>query len=156
MDFQIRKGGKADIPAIFQLVYELADFENGLDNLTNTPEQMEKDWDRENPLYDFFVVENEAKEIIGTAIYYMGYSTWRGAFFYLEDLYVQEKYRGHGIGSKLFDFLIREAKKQGAKRMGWQVLDWNKPAIEFYKKLQAEFDDEWINVRLSEAQINNH
>jgi len=107
----------------------------------------------ENPCFYFFVAELDGK-IIGTAIYYISYSTWRGKSLYLEDLIVNEKYRQKGVGKCLFDRLIEEAKKQKAHRFLWQVLDWNEPAINFYKKYNSIFENDWINCKLTKEQLD--
>ena len=91
--------------------------------------------------------EEEAK-VIGIAIFYEKYSTWKGRSIYLEDLIVTEKMRGHGLGKALFEAVIMEAKRRGSGRMEWQVLDWNEPAINFYRKYGAAFDEEWVNCSL--------
>jgi GNAT superfamily N-acetyltransferase len=86
--------------------------------------------------------------IIGFALYYFGYSTWKGRTLYLEDLYVQEDFRKAGIGQQLFDHIVSVAKNEKVRRMDWQVLNWNEPALAFYRKNKAILDDEWINGRL--------
>lgn len=145
-DIKIRKAERGDEHALMGLVQELANFEKAPDEVINTPEQLAIDL-FDDKLCDCYVYEVDGV-IRGMALYYISYSTWRGRCLYLEDLYIQPNFRRSGIGIKLFQTLIDEAKNLGVKRMDWQVLDWNTPAIEFYKKLGATLDPEWINGRL--------
>ena len=103
---------------------------------------------------DFFVAEKET--IIGIALYYIKYSTWKGKCIFLEDLIVTEEFRKYGIGKKLFDEVVNVTKEMKAARLEWQVLEWNEPAIKFYKKLNSNFDKEWINCKLTGEQIQNY
>ena len=105
-------------------------------------------------MFDCIVAEIE-NNVVGFALYYTGYSTWKGRTLYLEDFLVSEDYRGKGIGRLLFNQVILEAKKRNVKRMDWQVIDWNEPAINFYSKYNATLDGEWINGRLFEEDIRN-
>ena len=148
----IRKGNKSDVPAVFNLMMELAIFEKGEHLVTNTMEQMTEDGFGKNPVYGLLVAETENK-IVGMAIYFIKYSTWKGKGIFLEDLIVTEKFRKHGIGKKLFEAVIAEAKKMNAKTMHWQVLDWNAPAIDFYKKYNCTFENEWVDCKLTAAQL---
>jgi len=107
------------------------------------------------PAYGLIVAEDNGI-IIGIAIYYIRYSTWKGRGIYLEDLLVTESLRGKGIGKKLFEEVIKVAKEDNAKQISWQVLDWNETAINFYKKFNAELDGEWINGKLNAEQIKNY
>ncbi|MFY0591872.1 GNAT family N-acetyltransferase [Roseivirga sp.] len=151
----IRKGTPADLPQVFDLVMELAIYEKAPQEVENSVAQMLQDGFGDKPIFEFFVAELEG-HIVGTAIYYYRYSTWKGKALYLEDLVVSESSRGKGLGKKLLDAIVFEAKKVNAKQVRWQVLDWNEPAINFYKKLGADLDSEWINCTLTEAQINNY
>lgn len=144
---QIRKGKKYDIPAVLELVKELAVYEKSLDQVANTVEKMEEDAFGDSPVFDFIVAE-KAGEIVGTSIYYYRFSTWKGKRMYLEDLIVTELHRGEGIGKLLFDETIKIGKETQCTGMMWQVLDWNEPAINFYKKYQADFENEWVNCHL--------
>jgi len=139
-----RKAIQSDIPAILTLIKELAIYENAPDEVTNTPEMMLEDGFGLNKVYDAFVSEVDGK-IIGVAITYYRYSTWKGRCLYLEDLIVTESYRGIGAGQQLFTYCMDFGKMNGCKRMVWQVLDWNKPALDFYTKYGAHLDGEWIN-----------
>jgi GNAT superfamily N-acetyltransferase len=114
---------------------------------------MQRDGFGPNPIFGFFVLENSAQVIIGIAIFYTAYSTWKGRMLYLEDLVVTESARRAGLGRLLFDAVVGEARATGANRMKWQVLDWNEPAIGFYKKLGANIESEWLNGNLDAAQL---
>jgi len=152
---QVRRGIKADLTAVLGLIQELADYENASDEVQNSVERMEQDGFGPAPIFKFFVAENDGK-IVGTAIYYNRYSTWKGRCLYLEDLVVSESQRGQGIGKLLFDAIAKEAKRTECKVLTWQVLDWNEPAIRFYKRLNADLDPEWINCKLTDEQIQNY
>ncbi len=149
---QIRPGSKTDVPGAFALIKELAAFERALDEVDNTLEDMLKDGFNDNPSFGFFVAE-EHDVIIGLALYYFRYSTWKGRALYLEDIVVTQAQRGRGIGKLLFDQIVNKAKAENVHGISWQVLEWNEPAIAFYKKLNAAMDAEWINCRLSKQQI---
>lgn len=143
---EIRAVERLDIPSILGLINELAVYENAPDEVINTVEQLEIDL-IEDQCCHAVVCENEGV-IVAFALYYTSYSTWRGKCLYLEDLYVQESWRKHGIGQKLFDTVVNVAKTSNYRRMDWQVLNWNTPAIKFYEKNNAVLDPEWINGRL--------
>ena len=145
--FLIRKGTKQDLSSVLDLIHELALFEKAPEQVTNTVNDMEEDGFGKNPVFNFYVAELNNK-IIGIAVYFIKYSTWKGKGLYLDDLFVTEKFRGKGIGKKLFDIIIEEAKKINAKQLHWQVLDWNTPAIDFYKKYGATIDAEWLDCKL--------
>jgi GNAT superfamily N-acetyltransferase len=153
-DFSItvRKASPTDVTAIFQLIQELADFEKALYEVETSPEQLLKDGFTENPLYGCFVAEVEGK-LVGMSLYYFRYSTWKGKRLYLEDIIVSATYRGSGIGKRLFEAALRESLNTRCNGMMWQVLDWNEGAIGFYEKYGPRFDGEWINVTLSQQQI---
>lgn len=155
MSFVVRKGTRKDLPDVLRLIQELATFEKAPDAVTNTLDEMEQQGFGEKPIFGLHVAELENK-IVGMAIYFIKYSTWKGKGLYLDDLIVSEKFRGRGIGSKLFDAFMVEAKRIGAKQVHWQVLDWNTPAIEFYKKLGASLEGEWLDCKMSEEQIQNY
>lgn len=148
----IREGKKLDIPSVLSLIRELAIYEKAEDEVETSIESMEKDAFSTDKLFYFLVAEHQ-NTIIGTAIFFYSYSTWKGKTLYLEDLVVNQQYRRKGIGTKLFGELLKVAKNESVKRMSWQVLDWNEPAIKFYKKIDANFDDEWINCKLNYDQI---
>lgn len=148
MEFQIRRAEKRDCPAMLDLIRELALYEKAPDEVTVDPRHFEESGFGSNPVWWAFVVENEEKKIVAFALYYIRYSTWKGQVMYLEDILVTESLRGNGIGKMLIERLIVEAKEKGFKRITWQVLDWNEPAINFYKKFDAKFDPEWVNVTI--------
>lgn len=152
---QIREGIETDLPQTLALIQELAEYERAPQEVTNTLEIMRKDGFGPNPVFRFFVAE-KASEIIGIAVYYMAYSTWKGKTLYLEDLVITEKYRRSGIGKLLFDAVAKKAGELEAKRFAWQVLEWNDPAINFYRKIGANLDAEWINCRMTEAEIKSY
>lgn len=152
MNITIRKGEKKDLPQVLELVKELALYERAPQEVITTVEQMEGDGFGENAIYRFLVAEVEEK-IIGIALYYTAYSTWKGKYIYLDDLIVTEKLRRSGAGKLLFDALLKEAKREGANQLRWHVLEWNMPAINFYKKYNAGLDPEWIMGKLSKEQI---
>jgi GNAT superfamily N-acetyltransferase len=141
----IRQAVSGDEEAIFSLIKELALYEKAPEQVTNSSSQLAIDLFEDAICEAIVAVEND--QIVGFALYYTSYSTWKGRCLYLEDFYVQEKHRKKGIGSLLFDKVVEIAKKQGVKRMDWQVLDWNQTAIDFYAARKAILDPEWINGR---------
>lgn len=143
----IRVAEPGDETAIHELIRALADYERAPDEVVNTPEQLYIDLFRDK-VCDAFVVESDEQKVVGFALYYTSYSTWKGRCLYLEDFYVLPEYRRGGIGSELFQRVVDVARERGVKRMDWQVLDWNEPAISFYKKHDAVLDPEWVNGRL--------
>ena len=143
----IRPGKKSDTPQVFELIKELAEYEKALDKVSNTVEKLEEDGFGPNPVYELFVAEIE-NNIVGIALTYYRFSTWRGKVMYLEDLIVREHMRRKGIGKKLFDMVLDHAKVTSCVGLSLQVLDWNELGINFYKKYNMEFDDEWINCYL--------
>jgi len=147
-NISIRKALRSDCTAMLSLVRELAVYEKAPDEVTVDPLHFEESGFGQNPVWWALVAENEAGTVVGFALYYIRYSTWKGQVMYLEDLLVTEEMRGHGIGRQLVDRLIEEAREKGFRRIVWQVLDWNEPAINFYKKYKASFDPEWVNVTL--------
>jgi GNAT superfamily N-acetyltransferase len=155
MRLTIRPGTRSDLPDVLRLVHELADFEKAPDAVTNSVEAMERDGFGTEPVFKFHVAELDGK-IVGVALYFVKYSTWKGKGLYLDDLFVSEKYRSRGIGKKLFDAFMEEAKSIGAKQVHWQVLDWNTPAIEFYTKLGSSIEAEWWDCKMTEEQIHKY
>lgn len=152
INIELRDARIEDCRSIVDLIIELAVYEKSENEVEITSAQLEKDGFGKRPLFHAVVAEKEA-EIIGMAFYYYKYSTWKGGCLYLEDLVVREAYRKEGVGSKLFEAVIRVAQLKKVKRMEWQVLDWNEPAINFYKKYNAELDPEWINGRFYEKDL---
>lgn len=152
MNIDIRKGTPSDIPQALHLVRELAAFENAPNEVEVTVEEMTEWGFGKDKQFDFFVaLENNV--IIGIALYYFKYSTWKGKCLFLEDIIVTENRRGKGIGKLLFDQVVTVAKETKVRRMEWQVLDWNTTAIEFYKKYGAHLDGEWVNCKLTNHQL---
>lgn len=152
MSATIRKGIQNELPRALELVRELAVFEKAPNEVEVTVNEM-INWGFGNEkIFDFFVLEKE-NVIVGIAVYYYKYSTWKGKCLFLEDIIVTEQERKHGYGKLLFNEVVKVAKAQKVRRMEWQVLDWNTPAIEFYKKYQANLDGEWINCKLTYDQI---
>ena len=141
----IRQAQRGDELAIYQLIKDLATFEKAPNEVSNTSEELAKHLFDEK-ICEAIVYELE-NEIVGFALYYTSYSTWKGVCLYLEDFYVKPSTRGLGVGSKLFDRVVEIAKEKKVKRMDWQVLDWNESAIEFYKYKNAILDPEWVNGR---------
>jgi GNAT superfamily N-acetyltransferase len=147
MEIVIRKAVRKDCARMMELIQELATYEKAPDEVTVTLNHFEESGFGANPVWWAFVAEVQGV-VIGMALYYVRYSTWKGQRMYLEDILVTEDMRGQKIGSLLFDALIKEAKEKGFNGMNWQVLDWNEPAINFYKKYNANFDPEWVNCSI--------
>ena len=154
MNTVIRKGIRKDLPSVLKLIKDLADYENASDQVTITLDVLEQDGFGAHPWFWFLVAEKDS-EIIGLSFYWIRYSTWKGKFLYLEDFVIKEEYRRHGIGSKLFEETIKMCKQLNLNGMIWQVLDWNSPAIDFYKKFGAEISKDWLNGKLTKKQIEN-
>lgn len=150
MAITIRRAEAKDCPRLLELVKELALYEKAPQEVTVTLEHFEESGFGSNPVWWAFVAVDDAANIIqGFALYYIRYSTWKGQRMYLEDIVVTEDARGRGIGKLLFDALIEEAKEKKFCGIVWQVLEWNEPAINFYKKYNANFDPEWVNCALN-------
>jgi GNAT superfamily N-acetyltransferase len=144
MQATIRKGIESDLEHVLLLIVELAVYEKAPNAVTNTLEKMKEDGFGKNPVFGFFIAELK-EEIVGISLYYTRYSTWKGRCLYLEDIIVTERYRNNGIGGLLFEETKRFAIENNFISLNWQVLNWNKPAIHFYKKYHATFDEEWTN-----------
>lgn len=147
----IRNAIEEDCDQLLALVKELAIFEKAPNEVTITKTEFIKNGFRNNPIWWAKVAEiteNSELTIVGFALYYKRFSTWKGVRMYLEDIIVTEKWRRNGIGKLLFDALIVEAREKNFKAIVWQVLAWNELAINFYKKYNVNFEDEWINARL--------
>ena len=155
MNVIIRKGKKEDLAQVLALIKELAHYEHAPDAVTNTVEDMENDGFGSRPVYELIVAEHVGN-IVGIAIFFIKYSTWKGKGIYLDDIIVTQNFRGKGIGKKLFEAVIKFSKDYSAKGLWWQVLEWNEPAINFYNKYNAELDREWINGKLNEEQLQNY
>lgn len=144
-----------DCPRLMELVHELALFERAPEEVTVTLDEFIDAGFGAKPVWKAYVAEVDGL-IVGFALYYIRYSTWKGCRLYLEDLIVTEAYRGRKIGKLLLDRLIVEAKELGFSGMVWQVLDWNEPAINFYKKYEANLEAGWLNVSLSKEQLEQY
>jgi GNAT superfamily N-acetyltransferase len=150
----LRVAKKEDCPRLLELVHELALFEKAPEEVTVTLEEFEDAGFGNKSVWKAYVAEEDGF-IVGFALYYVRYSTWKGLRLYLEDLLVTESWRGKGIGKLLFNRIIQEARELDFNGMMWQVLDWNEPAINFYKKYEAAIDSGWLNASLSKAQVLN-
>ncbi|MEQ1625427.1 MAG: GNAT family N-acetyltransferase [Sediminibacterium sp.] len=148
MQINIRRAVIEDCSRIMELIQELADYEKAPEEVTVTLAHFQESGFGANPVWWAFVAEVDGR-VEGFALYYIRYSTWKGQRMYLEDILVTEQMRGKQLGKLLFDRLIEESKEKNLKGMVWQVLEWNEPAINFYKKYNASFDGEWINCSIS-------
>ena len=150
---KIRKGKKEDMHGVLALIKELAVFEKEPDAVLITQEDLVRDGFGTNPLFQVFVAEVE-NEIVGIALYYYRYSTWKGKTIHLEDLVVKDSMCGTGLGYALYSEIIKRGKKDQVRRIEWNVLDWNTPAIDFYEKSGAKILDDWRVVQMAENDIN--
>lgn len=148
----IREGKPTDIDQVYELIKELAVYEKAANEVDISPENLYEDAFGENAIAEIFVAERNG-DVVGAAIIYEKYSTWKGRSMHLEDLIVKEEHRGKGIGKEFFEFLIKLAAERNYGRMEWQVLDWNEPAIEFYKKYESKFLEEWLDCRLDRNDL---
>ena len=146
----IREAKPKDISAVLQLIRGLANFEREPKAVVNTESELHQHIFKDKICNA--IVADDNNEIIGFALYYNSYSTWKGKCLYLEDLYVQEARRKHGVGALLFEKIISIAEYQKVRRLEWLVLDWNQPAIQFYKKYGANLDNSWLNGKI---EFNN-
>ncbi|KRD11775.1 GNAT family acetyltransferase [Flavobacterium sp. Root901] len=157
----IRKGNPEDMKSVLGLIQELAIFEKEPDAVVITEEDLVRDGFGEKPLFQVFVAEIESKEnetgkeIAGIALYYYRYSTWKGKTIHLEDLIVKEKMRGTGLGSALYAEIMKQGKKDNVRRVEWNVLAWNIPAVNFYKNSGARILEDWQVVQMDETGINS-
>ena len=158
----IRKGNAEDMKAVLELIQELADFEKEPDAVLVTVEDLIRDGFGTTPLFHVFVAElksdprdsKQTKQIVGIALYYYRYSTWKGKTIHLEDLVVKDKMRGTGLGYALYSEIIKQGQKDKVRRIEWNVLNWNTPAIAFYEKSGAKVLDDWRVGQMDEAAIN--
>lgn len=140
----IRPAYEADIPIIHALVYELAVYENEPNAVVTTPEEYLEDFQK--GLFESLVAEIDGK-VVGMILFFMMYSSWKGKMLYLDDFVLNEQYRRLGVGQKLYENFIEEGRRRGCRLVKWQVLDWNEPAINFYKKNDAIIETGWWNVK---------
>ncbi|HSN47386.1 MAG TPA: GNAT family N-acetyltransferase [Flavobacterium sp.] len=150
----IRKGNSQDMEAVLGLIQELAAFENEPEAVLITVDDLIRDGFGKVPLFHVFVAEVN-KKVVGIALYYYRYSTWKGKTIHLEDLVIKEEMRGTGLGYALYSEIIKQGKKDNVRRIEWNVLDWNTPAIEFYEKSGAKILDDWKVAQMGEEAINN-
>lgn len=152
MGILIRKAVPADCPRLLELITELAVYERQPDAVTVSMEEFLESGFGPHPVWEAFVAEQTIagkQEVVGMSLFYIRYSTWKGRRLYLEDIIVTETMRGHGIGKQLFDATWELCQARNYSGMVWQALDWNEPALNFYKKYNAEFDYEWVNISLT-------
>jgi N-acetylglutamate synthase-like GNAT family acetyltransferase len=152
MSVELRKGKEEDLQEVLELIKELATYERSPKEVEVTLTEMTNWGFGKDKVFDFFVLEKEGT-IVAMALYYYKYSTWKGKCLFLEDIIVTEKQRRNGYGKMLFNEVVKVAKKEQVKRMEWQVLEWNETAIRFYQKYMSNFDEEWINCKLTYDQI---
>jgi GNAT superfamily N-acetyltransferase len=145
MSLRIRQAKQDDIPAIHDLVRELAIYEKAEQEFIASQEEYRRDF--ADGVFQCQVAESDS-QVVGMVLYYMTYSTWKGKMMYLEDFVVREAFRQKGIGQMLFDAFLAAAKKEGCRMVKWQVLDWNAPAIAFYEKNRAIIEKEWWNGKI--------
>jgi len=148
----IRRAVKDDCPRLLELVQELATYERAPGEVTVTLEHFNESGFGKQPVWWAFVAEVNER-VVGFALYYIRYSTWKGQAMYLEDILITNEMRGKGIGKLLFDRLVEEARDKKVNRIIWQVLEWNDPAIKFYKKYGSKLDAEWTNGSLESSDI---
>lgn len=155
----IRKGNPEDMQSVLGLIQELAIFENEPEAVVITVDDLVRDGFGEKPLFHVFVAEIEDelsnKEIVGIALYYYRYSTWKGKTIHLEDLVVKEKMRDTGLGSALYSEIMKQGKRDNVRRIDWNVLAWNTPAVKFYENSGAKILEDWQVVQMDEAGINS-
>ena len=155
MNFKIRKAVSQDMPRVLELITELAVFEEEPDAVEISVSDLQNDGFGKQPAFNCFVAEVEG-QIEGIALVYGRYSTWKGKVLHLEDLIVSKKMRGSGLGTALLDEVVIYGHQLGVKRICWEVLDWNEPAIEFYQKKGADVKRDWDVVHLNEVGIKNY
>lgn len=155
MSIEIRLAIKKDMPQVLDLIQELADFENSSNEVLISVNDLEKDGFDNHPTFKCFVATSH-NNIVGIALTYIRYSTWKGKTLHLEDLVVKEAFRGSGLGTKLLDEVIKLGQQLNVKRITWEVLDWNTPAIQFYEKKGANILKNWHLVQLDELGIENY
>jgi GNAT superfamily N-acetyltransferase len=150
---KIRKGEQKDMAVVLELIQELAVFEKEPDAVVVTVDDLQRDGFGLNPLFYTFIAEVN-QQIVGVALYYYRYSTWKGKTIHLEDLIVKESFRGKGIGFALYTEIIAQGERDGVRRIEWAVLNWNTPAIDFYTKSGAKVYDDWRVAQMDENGIH--
>ncbi len=144
-EVRIRPATEADMPAVHALVYELAVYEKAPEEVITTPEEYRRDFQAGR--FECFVAETSGR-VVGMALYFMAYSTWKGKMLYLDDLVVTEAHRCSGIGRRLFEAVLEEGRRRGCRLVKWQVLDWNTPALAFYRRYDAIIETDWWNGKI--------
>ena len=155
MEIILREGEKTDMPVVLELIKELASFEKESDAVEIDAGQLQKDGFEKDPAFKVFVAEIKG-EIVGMALFYQRYSTWKGISIHLEDLIVKKEYRANGVGKALYRKVMEYAYEKKVKRVSWEVLDWNKVAIDFYKSTGAHIVEGWQVVHMNEAALQNY
>lgn len=150
----VRKAEPKDFEVIYSLIHELAVFEQAPDEPSNPLKRFIEEGTCKNPRFHIIVAEQN-NDIAGMALYYFGYSSWKGSMLYLDDLIVRENYRRQGIGKLLMDELIKIAKEEKINQLRWHVLDWNESAINFYKNYPVSFDKTWITVKIEKYDLSS-
>jgi GNAT superfamily N-acetyltransferase len=154
MSLKIRKCTKDDLPQVLELIKELAAFEKEPDAVEVTLEELEKEGFGEHPLFECIVAEID-KKVVGMALFYFSFSTWKGRSVHLEDLIVKQNLRGKGVGKALYTDFLKYCKEKGVRRAEWVVLDWNQNAIDFYEKSGAKLLKDWYLVQMDAESIRN-
>ncbi len=155
MNINYRIAERKDCASILRLIKELAEYEKAAHEVTVSLSALEEAGFGPTPVWKAFVAEDSEQGIIGFALFYIRFSTWKGQRIYLEDFLVTESFRGKGIGKVLFELVLEESIKGPYEGMVWQVLDWNEPALNFYRKYKAQVESGWLNASLSKAEIKN-
>lgn len=153
MTYTIREASATDAPSILSLIQELAVYEKAPQEVINTAEKIAEEMNAEMPLFSCLLAEDEENNVVGFALWYFRYSTWKGRCLYLEDLYIQPAHRRFGLGKRFLKELGKEAQKHACDLLCWQVLDWNTPAIDFYKSFNTTLDEEWINCKIKPEEL---
>lgn len=157
LNLSIRKAKPADMPAAYQLIKELAAYEKALEQVVLSLEQFVKDGFGEQPLFHLNVaiakLPNHQEKVVGISLFYLAYSTWKGKMVYLDDLVVSRDYRKMGIGQMLLGEIFDFARQENAQQVRWHVLDWNRPAINLYKKLNAKLENDWITCKIEQSVL---
>lgn len=151
----IRKATEADLPTVLELIRELAHFEKEPDAVAITVDTLLENGFGAQPLFQIRVATLQ-NEIMGMALFYFRFSTWKGKTIHLEDLIVRESARGTGVGSKLYAEVMKTAQAENVKRVEWVVLDWNQKAIDFYNKSGAKVLEDWRTVQMDEQGLENY
>ncbi|MEM6348552.1 MAG: GNAT family N-acetyltransferase [Bacteroidota bacterium] len=154
-EITIRKGTVEDMPAVHALIRELALYEKELDAVETSPEIFAQDGFGERPYFECFVADHTSDGVVGVCLFYFAYSTWKGKMIYLDDLIITESHRRQGIGHMLLQKLATYGHENDAALVRWQVLDWNEPAINMYKKIGAEIDETWYNCTIRRDKMAN-